>query len=111
MANTSLVHKAKRSQKRKDRQERKHERQMRRKRENLEIDEKIPKNVKNGETSDKRSEEEPRRKRKTLPGYLAKNADRICEWLRNYMYLFMKVDDARIGFLDGIPRERRDKLV
>ena len=31
---------------------------------------------------------------KTLPGYMAKNADLVCRWLRNYMYLFCKVDDA-----------------
>ena len=48
---------------------------------------------------------------KTLPGYMAKNADLVCRWLRNYMYLFCKVDDAQIGFLDGIPREMRNELV
>lgn len=111
MANTSPVHKAKRSQKRKDRQERKHERQMRRKRENLEIGEKTLENGRNGENPEESSPEEPKRRRKTLPGYLAKNSAEICRWLRNYLYLFMKADDAHIGFLDGIPRERRDELV
>ena len=48
---------------------------------------------------------------KTLPGYMAKNADLVCRWLRNYMHLFCKVDDAQIGFLDGIPREMRNELV
>lgn len=56
-------------------------------------------------------ENPPKKRKKTLPGYMAKNAETVCRWLRNYMYLFCKVDDAQIGFLDGIPRERRNELV
>lgn len=107
MANTSPEHKEKRSQKRKDRQERKRQRQERRKEKNLEPD---PVPAKE-DSSKKQSDARKCPRRKSLPGYMAKNADLVCKWLRNYMHLFCMVDDAQIGFLNGISRERRNELV
>ena len=124
MANTSPSHKEKRSQKRKDRQDRKRQRQERRKERDLRAEgdpgEEPPEEVRpepgdgGGDAVESRPEPSatPKRtRRKSLPGYMAKNAPRVCRWLRDFMYLFVKVDDAQIGFLDGIPRDRRDRLV
>lgn len=48
---------------------------------------------------------------KSLPGFLAKNVDLICKWLREYTTLFQKADDACIDYLKLMERPKRDELV
>ena len=48
---------------------------------------------------------------KSLPGFLAKNVDLICGWLKQYCKLFQKADDACIDYLMKMPREERNVLV
>ena len=48
---------------------------------------------------------------KSLPGFLAKNVDLICDWLYEYCALFQKADDAGIDYIKNMEREKRNKLV
>ena len=107
MANTSPAHKEKKSQKRKERQERKRERDLRKRSREINPQD----DRKDVDCSQEKPGNRQPKKAKTLPGYLAKNAKSIHDWLREFQKLFVKVDDAQIGFLDGIPREERDRLV
>ena len=51
------------------------------------------------------------KKRKSLPGFLAKYRRELSEWLWHYMILIVKAEDAGIPYIREMPRERRDKLV
>lgn len=94
MANTSQVHKEKRSQKRKDRQERKRQRQERRKERDLNPDLPDAADPPEPVSAQNQGVEQRRAKRRTLSAYMLKNADLVCKWLRNYMHLFCIADDA-----------------
>ena len=48
---------------------------------------------------------------KSLPGFLAKNVDLICKWLKEYCKLFQKADDACIDYLKLMERSKRDEIV
>ena len=48
---------------------------------------------------------------KSLPGFLAKNIDTICKWLKEYCKLFQKADDAGIDYMKHMERCKRDELV
>lgn len=49
--------------------------------------------------------------RKSLPGFMAKNAKAVLQWLKDYMLLFILADDYGISRMDRIPEERRRALV
>lgn len=57
------------------------------------------------------SQVEPTKKRKSLPGFLGKHRHEISQWLRHYMLLIVKADDAQIPWLKEMPREERNKLI
>ena len=48
---------------------------------------------------------------KSLPGFLAKNIDLICKWLKEYSILFQKADDACIDYMKYMERDKRNELV
>lgn len=49
--------------------------------------------------------------KKSLPGFLAKNADAILQWLKDYQTLFVMADDYGIQQLDRLPSNKRQLLV
>ena len=99
VANTSQKHKEKKSQKRKDRQLRREQKQK----------DKQAAIVQNSFLL--QSAQEMKGITKSLPGFLAKNADLICKWLKEYAILFQKADDACIDYLKLMERSKRDELV
>lgn len=52
-----------------------------------------------------------RLQKKSLPGFMAKNAETILQWLKDYMLLFILADDYGISNMQRIPEERRRALV
>lgn len=50
-------------------------------------------------------------KKKSLPGFLAKNVDLICKWLKDYSILFQAADDAQIQYFKSMSREKRNQLI
>lgn len=52
-----------------------------------------------------------RLQKKSLPGFMAKNAETILQWLKDYMLLFILADDYGISNMQRIPEERRRVLV
>ena len=93
MANKTSGGKSRKSQKRKDRQERRREKQVK----TAEKQKEIQVNIK--------------RTKKSLPGFLAKNAENIVKWLGAYCTLFCRADDYGIDRLDLYSPEQRRELV
>ena len=93
MANEASGRKSRKSQKRKDRQERRREKQVK----TAEKQKEIQVNVK--------------KTKKSLPGFLAKNAENILKWLGAYCTLFCRADDYGIDKLDRYSPEQRKDLV
>lgn len=48
---------------------------------------------------------------KSLPGFLAKNVDIVCKWLKEYCILFQKAEDAGIDYFKEMNRSDRDTLI
>lgn len=106
MANTSEKHKQKKSQKRKDRQERRRIKREEKKKQEYEKEiEKTKKQIEKIKTL------RIKKSKKTLPGFLAKNAEVICQWLRSYLKLFMVADDAGLQSLERLSIEERHRMV
>ena len=51
------------------------------------------------------------KKRKSLPGFLAKRRHEIKEWLRHYMTLICKSDDFGVPYVRNMARDRRNALI
>ena len=83
------------SQKRAERQRRRAERRQER------HDAAIPKPRPDPET----------KRRKSLPGYLAKHRREISAWLRHYMTLICKADDAGVSYVRNMTRDERNDLI
>lgn len=101
MDNDIEASKPKKSQKRRDRQERKAERRRQREA------------VREGTVSKKQTFKpvKARLSKKSLPGFLAKNAEVIKQWLKDYQILFVMADDYGFQNLDRLPDQRRQQLV
>ena len=56
------------------------------------------------------AEEQPKKK-KSLPGFIAKYRKEISFWLHHYMLLFCKSEGANIPFFKDMPREERNKWI
>lgn len=46
------------------------------------------------------------KKKKSLPGLLAKNCDNIVRWLKDYLLMFMKCDDEGSEYIRKMPPEQ-----
>lgn len=106
MANTSEKHKQKKSQKRKDRQARREEKRKEKAKlqHEAEIDE-LKNEIEKVKTLRLKAN------KKSLPGFLAKNAEVICQWLRSYMKLFIAADDIGLLNLDRLNEADRQRMV
>lgn len=51
------------------------------------------------------------KKKKSLPGLLAKNSDNIVRWLKDYLLMFMKCDDEGSQYIRNMPIEQHRQLV
>ena len=51
------------------------------------------------------------RKRKSLPGYMAKYRREISLWLRHYMTLICKADDAGLSCVKDMSRDERNRMI
>lgn len=51
------------------------------------------------------------KRRKSLPGYLAKHRKEISAWLRHYMTLICKADDAGVPYVKDMTRDERNDLI
>ena len=51
------------------------------------------------------------KKKKSLPGFLAKYRHQIHEWLHHYMALFCKAEDEQIPYFKDMTREERNKAI
>ena len=51
------------------------------------------------------------KKKKSLPGFLAKYRKEIDIWLRHYMTLFCNAEDANIPYFKEMSREERNKVI
>jgi len=51
------------------------------------------------------------KRRKSLPGYLAKYRREISAWLRHYMTLICKADDAGVSYVRNMTRDERNDLI
>ena len=51
------------------------------------------------------------KKKKSLPGFLAKYRKEIDIWLRHYMTLFCKAEDEQIPYFKDMTREERNKAI
>lgn len=51
------------------------------------------------------------KRRKSLPGYLAKYRKEISEWLRHYMTLICKADDEGVPYVRDMTRDERNGLI
>ena len=80
MAGKTSDKKPRKSQKRKDRQERRRKKQT--------------------ESAEQPIAQEPKRVKKSLPGFLAKNSKNIIKWLDMYCVLLCRADDYGIDRLD-----------
>ena len=106
MANTTERHKQKKSQKRKDRQERRRQKQLQRIADEADKMEEGPQ-----ENCVVDNEQEKPKKKKSIPGLLAKNKDNIVRWLKDYLLMFMKCDDEGSNYIRNMPLEQHNQLV
>ena len=51
------------------------------------------------------------KKKKSLPGFLAKHRHELKEWLRHYMTLICKSDDFGVPYVRDMTRDQRNNLV
>lgn len=51
------------------------------------------------------------KKKKSLPGYVAKYRHEIHEWLRHYMTLICKADDAGVPYVKNMTRNERNDFI
>ena len=51
------------------------------------------------------------KKKKSLPGFLAKYRHEIDVWLHHYMILFCKAEDEQISYFKEMTREQRNKAI
>ena len=51
------------------------------------------------------------KKKKSLPGFLAKHRHELKEWLRHYMALICKSDDFGVPYVRDMTRDQRNNLV
>lgn len=51
------------------------------------------------------------KKKKSLPGYIAKYRHEIHEWLRHYMTLICKADDAGVPYIRNMTRDERNDFI
>lgn len=100
MDDKTNLKKEKKSQKRIDRQARKNERR-RLKSEALAFE----------ETKMLLKPVKARLSKKSLPGFLAKNAKAIVQWLKDYSTLFVMADDYGFQRLDRLTEEKRNLLI
>ena len=51
------------------------------------------------------------KKKKSLPGFLAKHRYELKEWLRHYMTLICKSDDFGVPYVRNMTRDQRNEFV
>ena len=51
------------------------------------------------------------KRRKSLPGYLAKHRREISTWLKHYMTLICKADDEGVPYVRDMTRDERNGLI
>lgn len=51
------------------------------------------------------------KKKKSLPGFLAKHRHELKEWLRHYMTLICKSDDFGVPYVRDMTRDQRNEFV
>ena len=51
------------------------------------------------------------KKKKSLPGFLAKHRYELKEWLRHYMTLICKSDDFGVPYVSNMTRDQRNEFV
>ena len=51
------------------------------------------------------------KKKKSLPGFLAKHRHELKEWLRHYMTLICKSDDFGVPYVRNMTRDQRNEFI